>query len=434
MSYSAKIEDLLLKSTDAIIRRYETDRDYHFVDTKLDLINNRDFDSTDEWFKQENVIYNWIQGRGLEALAGHIVYFESVSDFERAAGLRKMLSEVTENMEKIRRRNGRRMFFMMYRTGKFIKIDCSGNPVKLDEIPEETNYSELFYAKGLLAAGAVLQNKDYFRSGSLYLRNVIDNILAENFATDQQMFDPANPVLFTPGKLLQGPKMIALGGTALGMKYGSLCNMFERKAIALLKLLFERYLAFEDGEILQQFDFFEAVDTEFRPYFDNDRIICDPGHGLEFAGLSLKNLMKFKSGVGLRMADKCRKFYARFMKHLFAIGYAPQAGGIIKSYDLVSRSAVNTDMPWWSLPETVRAAALGTEFTGDKSLLEIAEKCLAAFFDNYVRPEIDMMAIQTRNFRGEVVPVIPATPDADPGYHTNLSLIDALPLLRKYGL
>jgi hypothetical protein len=41
------------------------------------------------------------------------------------------------------------------------------------------------------------------------------------------------------------------------------------------------------------------------------------------------------------------------------------------------------------------------------------------------------MAYQTRNAKGKVVKVIPATPDADPGYHTGLSLIDAIKIMQN---
>ena len=36
------------------------------------------------------------------------------------------------------------------------------------------------------------------------------------------------------------------------------------------------------------------------------------------------------------------------------------------------------------------------------------------------------MAVQTVDEEGRPVDVIPATPDADPGYHTGLSIIDFL--------
>ena len=55
---------------DAIIWRYDADEDYRFIDTKLDLMTGKDFSVTAPWFKQKNIIFCWIQGRAMEALAG----------------------------------------------------------------------------------------------------------------------------------------------------------------------------------------------------------------------------------------------------------------------------------------------------------------------------------------------------------------------------
>ena len=41
------------------------------------------------------------------------------------------------------------------------------------------------------------------------------------------------------------------------------------------------------------------------------------------------------------------------------------------------------------------------------------------------------MAYQTVALDGNPVDIIPATPDADPGYHTGLSLIDMLDCVAK---
>ena len=434
MTFAQKTEDLIRCSMDEIIRRYEADKNYHFIDTKLDLMTGLDFSSGDAWYKQKNIIFCWIQGRAMEALARHIRYFEEQKDKTRVRKLRQILAEVTANMEKCRRKNHGRLFFMMDTDGNFLKMDPQGKPQILNGLPAGSNYSDLFYSKGLLAAGAILGEEKYFTRGKAYLKRVIRDILAERFATDQQMFDPANPVLFTPGKLLQGPKMIALSGTALGMACDQDYPCWERRGKALLKRLFERYFSFEDKENFRKYDFWEAVDTAFRPYLDNGKVICDPGHGLEFVGLSLKNLLSFRLPAGKKEADRCRKFYADLFIHLFDIGFASAPGGIIKSFDLTSRTPVNTDMPWWSLPETIRAAVLCYKFTSDTRCIDIARKCLDAFFSKYVRYDIHQMAVQTRNSRGEAVSVIPATPDADPGYHTNMSLIDALPIIRELDL
>jgi hypothetical protein len=80
--------------------------------------------------------------------------------------------------------------------------------------------------------------------------------------------------------------------------------------------------------------------------------------------------------------------------------------------------------PWWSLPETARAAALVREATGDPEALAIWERADAAFFTHYWRPEA-RLAYQTRDSEGPV-DFVPATPDLDPGYHTCLSLLGAI--------
>ena len=89
---------------------------------------------------------------------------------------------------------------------------------------------------------------------------------------------------------------------------------------------------------------------------------------------------------------------------------------------------MNSDMPWWSLPETMRAAIAAYHAApNDRPTFgRIAAQCSNAFVHNYVKPDLNLMASQTINEAGHVVDVIPATPDADPGYHTGLSIIDFL--------
>lgn len=438
MSLFNDFEVLLLSTMDAILARYERNPGYHFIDTKLDVRTGQDFGPGDAWYKQADIIFPWAQGRGIEAMAGHLAWLKQTEIIGRAEKnrriekIRKLLSEVTANMEKLRRKNHGRMYFLMTVEGDFLAIGPDGNPVRRDKIDDGANYSDLFYAKGIFAAGAVLGDDKLRRRGENYLKWIVRDILAERFVTDQQMFDPKNPVLAVPGKLLQGPKMIALGGTSLGMKYGDR-PYWERRARALINRVRSRYLAL--GEVkkpLEKYDFWEAVDTAGKPWLDDGKLFADPGHDLEFIGLSLKNFREFSSPAGRREATAFRKICDAMLKHYFAIGFAPGPGGIVKSYDLLGRKVINSDMPAWSLPETIRAAALTSEFTGESvKTAEVMRLCAAAFLKGYVRPELNYMNVQTRDAKGEVVPVIPAMPDADPGYHTNLSIIDALPALRR---
>ncbi|MBT4500644.1 MAG: N-acyl-D-glucosamine 2-epimerase, partial [Gemmatimonadetes bacterium] len=62
--------------------------------------------------------------------------------------------------------------------------------------------------------------------------------------------------------------------------------------------------------------------------------------------------------------------------------------------------------------------------------LRVLSACHNAFVRHFLRPDLHLMAVQTRNERGDIIPVIPATADADPGYHTGLSIIDVLDALK----
>src|SRR5690606_12121348 len=80
--------------------------------------------------------------------------------------------------------------------------------------------------------------------------------------------------------------------------------------------------------------------------------------------------------------------------------------------------------PWWSLPETIRSAALAYERSGRQEVLAVWQKAHTAFFTNYWRGA-SAIAYQTRTEAG-AVDYVPATPDLDPGYHTGLSLLAAI--------
>jgi hypothetical protein len=81
----------------------------------------------------------------------------------------------------------------------------------------------------------------------------------------------------------------------------------------------------------------------------------------------------------------------------------------------------------------MRAALLACAVADDGNdrarCLNVFAKCHNDFTRYYVRPDRFLMAVQTRNAEGVAIATIPATPDADPGYHTGLSIIDVLNLI-----
>ena len=69
-----QIDRILTDSMTLIADRFDRGG-YPFIDTKFDIVTGRDFGENDEPFRRKECVYAWIQGRGLESLAKHILYF-----------------------------------------------------------------------------------------------------------------------------------------------------------------------------------------------------------------------------------------------------------------------------------------------------------------------------------------------------------------------
>lgn len=429
---------VILEVLDAIIVRSEQDPHYPFIDTKLSIITGKNIypPLPGQDYNAKNIIFPWIQGRGMEALAGHAQWLqesapEKTENQQRITKIRAILEKLTVKMEECRAKNKGGMFFIMNENGNFLQVGPGGQLIPAENVRPVANFSDLFYSKGLLAAAACLNRKDLLLEAENYFEEVLSDICAGRFASDQQSFDPKNKVAFVEGKQLQGPWMICLGGIALAAR---LCKREKwlRKAREVVGHIFATHINTGQFEDFEKYDFWEAVDETGMPWEENNQVLCDPGHALEFVGLSLKCILQMRSDTSpetVAFLQKCRQHLPPLFKHCYKLGFSPATGGIIKAFDLRRREPINTDMPWWSLPETIRAAAEIFEFTEDAAALGILRECTDAFFENYLNPTVHSMAYQTRSGEGKVLEVIPATPDADPGYHTGLSLIDAIRLL-----
>jgi len=436
------VERMLVSVLDAILERYERDPDYRFIDTKLSTLTGEDFPPSgdpERDFKGKGVVYGWIQGRGLEAMAGHAEWLPACTTLTemqqrlRIDRVRAMLAEVLESMEAIRDRNGGRLFFSMRPDGTPLRITSDGRLVPLERIPEPSNHADLFYVKGLFAAARLLGQAVKAEEAEARFRHILDDIEAGNFRSTQQAFDPKNPVGHVPGRYGHGARMIALGGLALFFeKTGD--HQWLNRAEAFLRHILDRHVNRDRFKEFHELDFFEFLDEAGRPWRRPDgEVPCDPGHALEFMGFAAKVLLQMRAeGVPEQRAlvDECEALLPRVFTHIFDLGFNRERQGICKTFGLVQRQPINDDMPWWSLPETIRAAmglhVLCRDAEVKERLLEAVRDGTNAFLHRYVNPQCHLMAYQTRNAEGEPVDVIPGTPDADPGYHTGLSLIDFL--------
>ncbi|KKL26947.1 hypothetical protein LCGC14_2390120, partial [marine sediment metagenome] len=92
---------------EAMLDRYDRNPDYHFIDTKLSLQSGQDFDADDP-IRGTGTIYMWIQGRGLEALAGHAQWLQRCPNVATALRdrlaprIQRMIAEVFAQTEVLR--------------------------------------------------------------------------------------------------------------------------------------------------------------------------------------------------------------------------------------------------------------------------------------------------------------------------------------------
>lgn len=439
-------ETMLVSVLDAILDRYERDPGYPYLDTKLNIITGEDFmpaeDPTRD-FKSKRTVYGWIQGRGLEALAGHAEWLPECTVLDangkrnRIAKLNRVIVGVLDAMESVRGRNRGRVPFMMTTGGEPLGLSDAGRLDSITLEPDVKAFGDMFYSKGLYAAAKHLGMTEKAEEAEAYFREVVTRVECGGFVTDQQPFDPRNKVRPVPGRTGQGPHMIGLFGISLIVETtGS--DEWIRRGRRFVRHILDNHIIKEPSGAFELFDFVEAIDGTGNPWVESDgAVLCDAGHALECVGAMARFLYAVRAcgadRVPEKLFDTCRRVLPRVLVHIFKMAWNAEAGGICKTYDLIGRHPHNDDMPWWNLPETIRAAALLLHlFPGhdeEPAVQHVLAECSNAFLGRYVNPDVHLMAYQTRNARGEPVDVIPATPDADPGYHTGLAIIDVLRVL-----
>jgi len=416
-----------------VVSRFERNRHYPWVDTKLNVRTGEDFPEPPDLetdFRGRSAVYGWIQGRGLESLAGHAAFLAGERDC--AARADRMLAVVADRIMALRNANGGRFFFLFAPDGRPFRCGDDGRRQYVDPVGTPPGFADLFVGKGLAAAGSRLGRPDLLAAGVETFRETTAAIAEGRFVSDQISFDPRNPTVSVPGRHAQGPWMIALGGYAL------MCELLPRDpewveggSTFLRRLLNRHILARDDGR-LRRLDFVEYTNDEGRPWFDQEKVLQDPGHAIEFTGLAARFLLRATARPPLstelrELAATCRETLPGIFLAAVSNGFQRRAGGICKTFDLVARVPVNDDMPWWALPEAMRAAALLLRLTPDHSrraeLVAATVDCARALFGLFRSP-VPGFFLQTRDAKGDPSPVIPATPDADPGYHTGLCLID----------
>ena len=368
-----------------------------FLDTKLDPVRLVDRAVDDVW-RGPATIYGWIQGRGLEALVRHADAFEG-HDPALAAALRAAARPLATALRAMIGARGGRAAFACDQTLAPVRPGADGLPIAQTLSPAIATYTDIFVRKGLVAASAAFEPARL--DGDLAALDAIEaDIAAGRFQMDERA--PIGDAAPPGDRAHYGPPMILLGAGGLLRHVGQ-----AARAVALARRLIppvlERHLA--PNGLMR-----DAVGGD----------ASNPGHAIEFVGFAFEAL-------GDAMEPELAATLARILEASFAAGFS--GVGLRLSVSVATGAVIDPLMPWWSLPETIRAAALVHAHTGSTTALDIWRAADDAFFTRYWRGD-PPIAFQTRREDGPIDHV-PATPDLDPGYHTGLSLLGAIEAIER---
>jgi len=396
--------------------------DYPYLNTKFDISSGRNFHDNDP-IRGRQAIYSWIQGRGIEALCEHARWLGESACVPRETGetliaaINHILPPVVEQMEQVRRTN-RGLLPFVFRHDAAASASCS--------LASATSMSDLFYCKGLAAAGFHFNRRDWIDCAAELFQRVTADLGTGKFQLGQIAFDPRNPVEAIPGRYSHAGRMVGIGAATLFYRLTGDAAYLEL-GLEFIRYVLKNHTLSKEIPLTPflQGDFWEFIDADRNPWSEpNEEVVSDPGHATEFTGLALAHMEHCPLGNG-----ELRKQLANVLLRNFQNGFT--GIGIVKTFDLRARRVINGDMPWWSLPETMRAAALAAqrshEWGGEADpFVEIFFQCEGAFVRHYLFQGSCHFAVQNLDREGRVSAAIPAIPDADPCYHTGLSLIGCL--------
>ena len=362
-----------------------------FLNTKQNSITLADYGPADG-LRGPGYTYGWIQGRGLEALATHAAYFEH-SQPELAGRLDGVARKLYHALDALWERDGHAYFCCDETLHPILAGDGVAEP--FSKPPADIYaYSDIFVTKGLLAAAARYAPSEIDRH--------LEKFSAIVDAIEQRRFQMNERVALSHEAVAQqaddfGPRMILLGAA------GPLVRMGRGEAAGFA----DRFIA----NVLERY--FDPASGLLRNTPGDD--VCNVGHGIEFVGFALDYLGDDVGAGTLAQLET-------ILLASFASGFHDP--GIRLTVSAKTGEPLSPYCPWWSLPETIRSAALAYERSGRQEVLAVWQKAHTAFFTNYWRG-VPAIAFQTRTEAG-AVDYVPATPDLDPGYHTGLSLLAAI--------
>jgi len=409
----------LAPSLKFFLKRHYKQQDFPFLDTKFNPNTGKDLPTS-----HYETLYTFCLGRSAEACHQHLEILDQIKGLEdnEKEEVRKMLKSILKNttdalLEILEKNSGRCPFCV---TREYKPIDLNGKLISLND--DIFSASDIFCAKGLL----VSNDPNKHNRGKKHFLEFIEKIFSNKF-----VWRYGNDGL--PKKQIRS-LMLPLG--AFSYLFNELSNSKEgREYVDLIfdifQLAFERHYNIKDGFLT------DYIDSEGIAKFH-----LNPGHAIELVGLGLQAIEATRES-DIKLSEDQKSLFETTEEHLsnilleaFKLGYNHLNHGMFELVDSRTGRVLNKEMPWWNLPETIRAAVRTlsvVEKQKDKELIrEILRIVNNDYFIYYPNPDLYLFPFRTRNgLTGEVVDKMPTVPEADPLYHSNLSFIDTLSVLEK---
>ncbi|MEI6166626.1 MAG: AGE family epimerase/isomerase [bacterium] len=398
-----------------LLQRHRRHPDWPYVETKFNPNTGLDLPET-----AYGRVYAWFLGRGSEAMDVHLAWLdrvESLTADERDA-IRDLFSlwrgNMTDALLKIAGQNSGRIPFRVNR--ELNGIDATGRLKPAD--PAMTGAGDIFAVKGLISN----RNPVAQAHAMALFRRTVNLIRLDRFEIEQSV---------QPAGRSHGPRMLMQGvGSCISRKALDPVHREEALEVAALFL----------GEVLDaHYDPATCLFSEYVDPVNGSRgTLLDPGHATELVGLGLGMVERLtRSGSGCRHAGllaRAKHELPQLLLSATSLGFNPCHPGMFKAVDNRNGEPLDSSMPWWNLPETMRAAVRAVAIAETEALrtqcLEVFRLCHNAYFTNYLNRDNMLFPYQSLDGKtGKVTDVVPAVPEGDPLYHANGAFLDMLEVI-----
>jgi hypothetical protein len=402
-----------------LLHRHARSVDWPYPDTKFNP--NTGLDLSAESYQ---VVYPWLLGRGMESLLLHLDVLDSLHlTHDEKSRCREIFPQLVTNMaEAILTLMSRYKGRCPFRVDRSFALNPLNGNLKAPDL-NRVGEGDLFCAKGLSTSATPA-----FRDVGV---DMLDRI---GRGVDRGLFE------------LEAARVSGQGQSqSMHMLFQSVPRLLARGGVNedIRERLCKRSCQFMEFVLAHHWD---PGTGRFSEYIDPQTLkggeYLDPGHATEFVGLGLSAVAVMETqGFGLDSARqgillRAKGEMPRLLIRVFRAGFNERWEGIFKAVNNRTGEVMDFDMPWWNLPETMRAALLAALATTENGIREeclaIYAKCHNAYFRHYLNPDMMYFPYQTRCGRtGKVLDSVPAIPEGDPLYHSNLSFLEILSILRQ---